>query len=123
MDKKRILFVDDEVSLAQLGADLLEDFGYQVVCAYDGHQALEIFRREELPFDLVVTDESMPQMSGIELAQKLYRLNPETPVILCSGHMLTMQEDGMERTNIKQVLAKTEVCFKLPGLLDDLLSG
>ena len=116
---KRILFVDDEQVLATLGRDLLEDFGHQVICAFNGEQALECFRQHG-PFDLVVTDESMPGMSGIELAQEIYRLAPAVPVVLCSGHMLSMHEEGMETTNINHVLSKTEVCSKLPELIQQL---
>ena len=120
--KKHILFVDDEQSLALLGADLLEDYGFQVTCAYHGRQALEVFTGQSGSFDLVVTDESMPEMSGIELAQQLFRISPQTPVVLCSGHMLTMQEEGIDRTNIINVLAKTDVCLKLPEFLDQLFA-
>ena len=120
--EKQILFVDDEKSLALLGADLLGEFGYKVSCAFDGHEALELFRQEENGFDLVVTDESMPGMCGIELAQQIYQHSPETPVILCSGHLLTMQEEGMESTNIAAVLAKTSVCTQLPAMVEEILA-
>lgn len=119
-DKKRILYVDDEESLALLGADLLEDYGYVVQCAFSGHEALDLFQKESGCFDAVITDESMPGMTGIELAQEVFRQNRSIPVILCSGHMLTMHEKGMEQTNIKSVLAKTDACIKLPNLLESL---
>ena len=119
---KRILFVDDEESLALLGADLLGDYGYQVTCAFNAETALQYFQQENSTFDLVITDESMPSMSGIELAQELYRISSATPVILCSGYLLTMQEQGMDQTNIKAVLPKTDICFKLPDLLEELLA-
>lgn len=121
--EKRILFVDDEESLALLGKDLLEDLGYLVTCAFSAEQALELFRDAQDAFELVITDETMPGMSGIELAQELYRDAPEVPVILCSGHMLTMQENGMEQTNIRKVMAKTDVCVQLPALLEQFFPG
>lgn len=121
--EKQILFVDDEESLALLGKDLLDDLGYTAICAFSAEQALELFRNARNGFQLVITDETMPGMSGIELAQALYREAPEIPVVLCSGHMLTMQEKGIEQTNIRKVLAKTEVCIQLPTLLESLLSG
>ncbi len=120
--KKHILFVDDEECLASLGADLLEDFGYRVTAAFNGPDAYRLFAEQPDRFDLIITDESMPDMSGIELAQRVYELSPATPVILCSGHLLTMREQGMERTNIINVLAKTDICLKLPDYLDDLFS-
>lgn len=119
-DGLRILYVDDEQSLALLGEELLGDLGYQVTSAFGGEEALGLFRESGVNFDLVVTDESMPGMSGIELAIEIYQLSPETPVIICSGHLLTMQEQGMEQANIKAVLLKTDVCGKLPAILEQL---
>jgi len=120
--QKQVLFVDDEESLALLGADLLEDFGYNVTCAFDGNAALQLFEQQPGSFDLIITDESMPGMSGIELAQNIFSLSPLTPVILCSGHLLTMREEGMDKTNIAAVLAKTSVCNDLPGLIEKIFS-
>ncbi|MCK4502838.1 MAG: response regulator [Desulfuromonadales bacterium] len=117
MEKKQVLFVDDEECLALLGADLLEEFDCEVACAFNGEEALQKFIQQITFFDLVITDVSMPGMSGIELAQEIYAVSPSTPVILCSGHMLTMQEEGMDKTNIVNVLVKTEVCTKLPGMI------
>jgi len=118
----RVLYVDDEKSLTQISTDLLEDFGYQVFCAYDGREALQLFQKEVSGyFSVVVTDESMPVMGGIELARKLKQLAPEMPVVLCSGFLLTMQEQGIEETNIKAVLLKTDICTELPGILERLV--
>ncbi|MEA3363559.1 MAG: response regulator [Thermodesulfobacteriota bacterium] len=121
--KKQILFVDDEESLALLGADLLEDFGYKVTCAFAGDAALQLFQQQANTFDLIITDESMPGMNGIELAQQIFMISPSTPVILCSGHLLTMQEEGMDRANITAVLAKTSVCSELPGMIEKIFSA
>ena len=118
----RILYVDDEQGLALLGEEFLGDLGYQVVSAFSGSMALEVFQQADADFDLVITDESMPGMSGIELAKELARISPQTPVILCSGHLLTMDEAGMDKTNIKAVLVKTEVCNKLPELIEQVIS-
>lgn len=115
--KKQILFVDDDPSLASLGAELLDDCGYSVSCEFDGNAALRRFQEQVGGFDMVITDESMPKMSGIELAQAIFKISPSTPVILCSGHMLTMREEGIGETNILAVLAKTDVCCQLPEIV------
>ena len=120
--RKQILFVDDEESLALLGADLLDDFGYSVTCAFDGNAALQLFKQPGRHFDLVITDETMPGLSGIELAQEIFSISPSTPVILCSGHLLTMQEEGMEKTNIAATLAKTAVCIELPEMINKIFT-
>lgn len=115
---KKILYVDDEQGLALLGEEFLGDLGYEVICAFGGEEAFAEFEKADPSFDLVVTDESMPKMSGIELAQKIYAVSPETPVFICSGHLLTKEEEGMERANIVEVLLKTDVCLKLPELIE-----
>lgn len=120
--QKHILFVDDEESLALLGSDLLTDLGYSVTCAFDGNAALRLFEQPERNYDLVVTDESMPGISGIELAQKIFSISPLTPIVLCSGHFLTMQEEGMEKTNITAVLVKTAVCVELPEIINKIFT-
>lgn len=120
-EEKKILYVDDEVGLALLGKEFLGDLGYQVTSVFGSKEALAAVENADSAFDLLVTDESMPYMSGIELAQKVYQLSPQTPVILCSGHLLTMEETGMEKTNIVAVLLKTDVCLKLPDLLEKYL--
>ncbi len=119
--EKKILYVDDEQGLALLGEEFLGDLGYQVTSAFGAAEAWAAFEQSDTAFDLVVTDESMPGMSGIELAQKIYQRAPQVPVILCSGHMLTMEEAGMKQTNIVATLLKTDVCVKLPDLLEKFI--
>lgn len=116
----RILYVDDEATLVLLGEELLGDLGYQVTGALSGDLAFALVQQDPHAYDLLITDESMPGINGIKLAQKVYLLNPRLPVVLCSGHLLTMQEAGMENTNIQAVLLKTEVCSKLPEIIEKL---
>jgi len=116
----KVLLVDDEPALRALGEDLLVEEGCDVVCASSAQQALELFAQHEQRFNLVVTDESMPGKTGTELAQQLFQLAPELPVILCSGYLLSMEDEGIRATNIKAVLAKTDVFLKLPATIADL---
>ena len=83
--EERILFIDDEVPLADLGKRMLEGLGYHVVTKTDSREALEAFRAEPRQFDLVVTDMTMPKMTGEELTKKILAINPDIPVILCTG--------------------------------------
>lgn len=83
---ERILFVDDNEPVARAGRWMLEALGYRVETVNSGHAALEALRAHD-SFDLVITDQTMPEMSGTELAAELYRLNPHLPVILVSGYM------------------------------------
>ncbi len=81
-----VLFVDDEPELADLVGDMLEILGYQVTSANTPTEALEIFRAGPDKFEVVITDMSMPGMTGEALAEKLLRIRPDVPVILCTGY-------------------------------------
>jgi CheY-like chemotaxis protein len=81
----RILFVDDEEDIVFSGENMLTRLGYQVVSSRSAQEALELFRRQPGHYDLVITDLTMPQMSGDQLAEALVRLRPDIPIILCTG--------------------------------------
>lgn len=81
-----ILLVDDEENLIYGTERMLKQLGYRVVARTDPRQALYVFRSEPDQFDLVITDQSMPRMSGIELARELTRIRPDIPIILCTGY-------------------------------------
>ncbi|MGE3977384.1 MAG: PAS domain-containing protein [Nitrospira sp.] len=80
-----ILFVDGEHSVVRLGTDVLESLGYYPVVCRTAAEALEVFQVEPKRFDLLITDRTMPEMSGNCLAQECRRLRPDLPVIFCSG--------------------------------------
>ncbi len=93
-----ILFVDDEESLVRCGAEMLEALGYYAVVRHSADEAWDAFQVAPQQFDLLITDQSMPGMSGDVLARKCQRLRPELPVILCSGsdHILSQDETCLE---------------------------
>ena len=80
-----ILFVDDEDSVVRFGREVLESLGYYAVACRTAAEALEVFQVEPKRFDLLITDRTMPGMSGDRLAHECRRLRPDLPVILCSG--------------------------------------
>lgn len=83
--QEHILIVDDEIDVAFSEGKMLERLGYEVTMQYDGRKALELFRVEPYRFDLVITDQAMPGMSGMELAKELTCIRADLPVILCTG--------------------------------------
>ncbi len=95
--EEHILFVDDAKTVAELGKLLLESLGYKVTAETDPQKALEIFQKKPDLFDLVITDQIMPQISGDVLAQKFINIRPELPVILTSGH-----NEGLDKKGIKE---------------------
>ena len=83
--RERILFVDDEINLSLLGKEALESEGYKVLTMSDGISALNIFRSQPDSYDLVITDQTMPGMTGIELAREIQNIRKDIPIIMCTG--------------------------------------
>lgn len=83
---ERILLVDDDRDMLYAEHKLLERLGYSVVHCSEGSVALTTFQADPEGFDLVITDQIMPQMTGVELSQELIKLRPDLPIILCSGY-------------------------------------
>jgi two-component system cell cycle sensor histidine kinase/response regulator CckA len=86
-----ILFVDDEEEIVSVGRKILASLGYEVIVAYDGQQALDIFSRQGAQIDLVILDYVMPGMGGKEVFERMHRLDPEVKVLLSSGYSSTDQ--------------------------------
>jgi CheY-like chemotaxis protein len=103
---ERVLFVDDEESIARLGCTMLERLGYTVTTSTSAPEALALFRAAPARFDLVITDHTMPAMTGETLAQEMRRLRPELPVIVCSGFSHTMNADRAQALGLDAFLLK-----------------
>ncbi len=104
--REHILFVDDEDLLLEMGENILEELGYEVVTVICPEQALELFSREPDAFDLVITDMTMPKMTGDVLAEKLMQIRPNIPVILCTGFSELINREKSEAKGIRQFLTK-----------------
>ncbi len=83
---RHILVVDDEPTLALLLQDLLELYNYKVTISTSSMHAVDLFRRSPAQFDLIITDQTMPEMTGTEMIKQIFQINPDIPVILCSGY-------------------------------------
>ena len=103
---ERILFVDDEPPLVNLGKEMLESLGYHVVARTSSIDALEAFKAGADRFDLVITDMTMPHMTGDRLAGELMAVRPDIPVILCTGFSARMDEKRAAAVGIRAFLAK-----------------
>jgi two-component system cell cycle sensor histidine kinase/response regulator CckA len=104
--KECILFVDDEVMLVELGKNILTGLGYDVVGRTSSVEALELFRTCPERFDLIVTDMTMPNMTGIELAKKLLQLKPDIPIIICTGFSETSTAENVKSIGVKDLIMK-----------------
>ena len=98
---ERILLVDDELPIAKMGSQALERLGYQVTVRTSSVEALELFRAKPDGFDLVITDMTMPNMTGDELAVQLIALRHDIPVILCTGYSKNISDEKATKIGIK----------------------
>jgi CheY-like chemotaxis protein len=110
---ERILFVDDEKALAHLGQAMLERLGYCAVVHTSALEALDIFRAAPQQFDLVITDQTMPHMTGDTFVRELRRIRPDIPVILCTGFSHTMSAEKARALGIDALLMKPLVSSDL----------
>lgn len=92
MAKKRILLVDDEEGIQLLYREEFEDEGFEVISAYNGDEAMAIFREQSV--DLIILDINMPGMNGIEVLRRMKEINPNLPVILSSAYQEYKQDIG-----------------------------
>ena len=102
----RILFVDDEQILIDIGKQMLERLGYEVLTRTGSYDALELFRQQPDQIDLVITDMTMPNMTGDKLAQKLMEIRPDIPIILCTGFSEIMTEERAKDMGIHAFIMK-----------------
>jgi DNA-binding NtrC family response regulator len=117
---ERILFVDDEQSIAKLQSKALGRLGYRVVSMTDSREALELFRKSPLAYDLIVTDMTMPHLTGDKLAAEIMALRPGIPIIVCTGFNRWISEESADRQGISAFLMKP---YTLSNLSDAIRSA
>lgn len=103
---ERILFVDDEPAVVEFGQKMLEGYGYSVTIRMDPVQALALFKREPDAFDMVITDMTMPGMTGDQLAAALLNIRPDLPIIVCTGFSERMNKEKAQEVGIRGLLDK-----------------
>jgi len=103
---EKILFIDDEASILKLAKKRLEMQGYQVEAKNNPVDALELFRSNPARFDLIITDMTMPKMTGDKLAQAILSVRPEMPIILCSGYSDRIDVEKAAALSIRKYIEK-----------------
>ncbi|MEW5913421.1 MAG: PAS domain S-box protein [Thermodesulfobacteriota bacterium] len=111
--QERVLLVDDEPALAEVGRLALETLGYRVTALSSSPEALERFQAQPEAFDLVITDYTMPQMTGAALAQELIKIRPDIPIIMCSGFSGQFSPQQAREMGIRRLLLKPLVSREL----------
>jgi PAS domain S-box-containing protein len=118
---ERILYLDDEESLVILAKRLLERMGYQVTGFNDSAQALAAFRTAPEDFDLVLTDLSMPGMSGMEVSRQMLEIRPDIPVLLASGYVRSEDVEQARSIGIREVIWKPQTIGEMGDLVAEQL--
>ncbi|BCO08972.1 hypothetical protein GF1_13480 [Desulfolithobacter dissulfuricans] len=119
--KEKILFVDDEATIAQMGRQMLESLGYRVKSLTSSQAALEEFQIHPEYYDLVITDMAMPKMTGSELTEKLLAIKQDIPIILCTGFSEMMNKDKAKSIGIREYLMKPVTMLDLAKAVREVL--
>ena len=120
---ENILFVDDEESMVKMGQQILERLGYKPETRTNPVEALELFRSDPNLFDLVITDMTMPQMSGATLAKEILNIRPDMPVILCTGFSEKVNEESAKEMGISAFVLKPIVMRDIAHTIRMVLGG
>ncbi len=118
---ERLLFVDDEEILVDIGKDLLERLGYSVTISISAEKALDLFKADPDGFDLVITDMTMPGMTGDVMASRMLDIRPDLPVIVCTGYSESLEGKKPRDLGFKGVIMKPLILEKLSGAIRDAL--
>jgi len=122
LGNERILFVDDEEMLAEMGKSMLERLGYQVTVRSSSLEALAIFENQPDMFDLVITDQTMPGLTGSDLARRMLQIRPGMPIILCTGYSSLISKEKASSLGIKgfamKPLARKDIAAIIRKVLD-----
>ncbi len=116
-----ILFVDDEPAIADIGLVMLTRLGYEVSVSSSSLEALEIFRNSPDMFDLIITDQTMPNLTGLELAGQVHRIRDDIPIILCTGYSEQLSEGRSKECGISALLMKPVSMEELAPIIRKIL--
>jgi CheY-like chemotaxis protein len=119
--KETILFVDDEQTLVTMSQQMLQLLGYRAVTRTSSVEAFELFQHDPYRFDLVITDMTMPNMTGEKLARKILEVRSDIPVILCTGYSELITEQRAKKLGISAYVMKPLVMRDLAKTIRDVL--
>jgi len=119
---KRVLIVEDESLIASLYQEFLNDYGFESTVCEDGEIALDTFQQKNQAFDLVITDQTMPRMTGIELSKALLEISPKLPIILLTGSSEVIDAEEENNTGIQHFLKKPVSLLTLKETIETCLA-
>jgi CheY-like chemotaxis protein len=114
--------VDDEKHILKSGQGILEHQGYTVVSTTSPYEALSLFESEPQTFDLVMTDMTMPKLTGLELSKEILKIRPDIPIVLCTGFSLGISEKRLKEAGIKKLVMKPLIARELADAINMVLN-
>ncbi len=119
--RERILFVDDEQAIVDLAKVFFTSYGYEISCFTDSGEALAIIRNYPAAFDLVITDMTMPKINGEKLTKEILALNPDVPVILCTGFSETLNNEKALAMGVREFVQKPVPMSEMVKIVRNIL--
>jgi signal transduction histidine kinase/ligand-binding sensor domain-containing protein/ActR/RegA family two-component response regulator len=120
---ERILLVDDEAAVTEVGTQILKRLGYDVVGMSSAPDALAAFRQQPETFQLIISDLTMPHLTGIQLAEKIRHIKPDMPIIICSGFSAALSEEQIKARGIDDFILKPVVKTELARVVRRVLDN
>ncbi len=120
---EKVLFIDDRKMLTDIGKTMLENLGYSVTAINDSSEALDLFVNNPSQFDLVITDQTMPKLTGSELAKQFLQIRSDIPIILCTGYSVFVDEVKAQEIGIRAFVMKPIHIRDLSRLIRKVLDG
>jgi CheY-like chemotaxis protein len=114
---ERILLVDDEAGMVEMGQQMLESLGYRVTAHTSSVEAAADFKARPDQFDLVMTDMTMPRMTGVDLSKVMLKTRPDIPIVLCTGYSERIQEDTAKALGIREFVLKPVILREIAQIL------
>ncbi len=119
---ERILLVDDEEAIIKMEKQMLERLGYHVTGKSGSTEALEIFKTDPEAFDLIISDMTMPNMTGLQLASKIKAIKPHIPIIICTGFSDQINDETIKKRSIQAVVIKPVIKKEIAKTIREVLS-
>ncbi len=120
---EKILFIDDEESLVRIGKKMLEGMGYSVEAKTDSQEALDLFKSNPYQFDLIITDMTMPHLTGDQLSKQMLEIRSDLPIILCTGFSDKISNEKAIELGFRKFLEKPITKQSFAKTIREILDG
>ncbi len=121
--REHVLFIDDEEAIVEMGREMLEQLGYAVTAKTNSKEALAMMRTEPGRYDLIITDQTMPGITGIELAKEAMLVRPDLPIILCTGFSHLVDAASAHAAGVRAFVMKPLTKAELAKTIRDVLDA